>query len=174
MYSKPLRMKVIEGLDNFIKQVVAIMGPQSSGKSTLLNNLFHTNFREMDAYRGRSQQPKVYGGLVNAGNSDLPSTEMADNEYPLVFANMLYVNCSIMESGMPGCRWCHDIGREQAANKPLLKTVFQVLGAAWYLLSIDRHLFCWKSICRAENLCKATYPDCSTINVIDRKTCVET
>jgi hypothetical protein len=24
-------------------------------------------------------------------------------------------------------RWCHDIGREQAANKPLLKTVFQVL-----------------------------------------------
>lgn len=24
-------------------------------------------------------------------------------------------------------RWCHDIGRENAANKPLLKTVFQVL-----------------------------------------------
>lgn len=24
-------------------------------------------------------------------------------------------------------RWCHDIGREQAANKPLLKTVFQVI-----------------------------------------------
>ncbi|CAA2992132.1 protein ROOT HAIR DEFECTIVE 3-like isoform X2 [Olea europaea var. sylvestris] len=24
-------------------------------------------------------------------------------------------------------RWCHDIGREQAANKPLLKTVFQVM-----------------------------------------------
>lgn len=23
-------------------------------------------------------------------------------------------------------RWCHDIGREHAANKPLLKTVFQV------------------------------------------------
>lgn len=38
--------------------VVAIMGPQSSGKSTLLNHLFHTNFREMDAYRGRSQTTK--------------------------------------------------------------------------------------------------------------------
>ncbi|ONK74355.1 uncharacterized protein A4U43_C03F5380 [Asparagus officinalis] len=24
-------------------------------------------------------------------------------------------------------RWCHDIGQEQAANKPLLKTVFQVM-----------------------------------------------
>ncbi|MCH87157.1 ROOT HAIR defective 3 GTP-binding family protein, partial [Trifolium medium] len=23
--------------------------------------------------------------------------------------------------------WCHDIGREQAANKPLLRTVFQVM-----------------------------------------------
>lgn len=25
----------------------------STGKSTLLNHLFHTNFKEMDAYRGR-------------------------------------------------------------------------------------------------------------------------
>ncbi|KAL0363715.1 UNVERIFIED_CONTAM: protein ROOT HAIR defective [Sesamum calycinum] len=33
--------------------VVAIMGPQSSGKSTLLNHLFYTNFREMDAFKGR-------------------------------------------------------------------------------------------------------------------------
>ncbi|GKD50802.1 protein root hair defective 3, partial [Tanacetum coccineum] len=51
-------------LDNFIKQVglgeyglsyvvVAIMGPQSSGKSTLLNHLFKTNFREMHAEDGR-------------------------------------------------------------------------------------------------------------------------
>lgn len=29
--------------------VVAIMGPQSSGKSTLLNHLFGTKFKEMDA-----------------------------------------------------------------------------------------------------------------------------
>ena len=29
-------------------------------------------------------------------------------------------------------RWCHDIGREQAANKPLLKTVFQVM--LWVIL----------------------------------------
>lgn len=54
----------VEGLDNFMEKVklincglsyaiVAIMGPQSSGKSTLLNHLFHTNFTEMDAYKGR-------------------------------------------------------------------------------------------------------------------------
>ncbi|KAK1288477.1 hypothetical protein QJS10_CPB19g00886 [Acorus calamus] len=38
--------------------VVSIMGPQSSGKSTLLNHLFRTNFREMDAFKGRSQTTK--------------------------------------------------------------------------------------------------------------------
>ncbi|KAI3876605.1 hypothetical protein MKX03_013307, partial [Papaver bracteatum] len=51
------------GLENFMKTakvsecglsyaVVAIMGPQSSGKSTLLNYLFRTNFKEMDAFKG--------------------------------------------------------------------------------------------------------------------------
>ncbi|TQD87691.1 hypothetical protein C1H46_026752 [Malus baccata] len=34
------------------------MGPQSSGKRTLLNHLFRTKFREMDAYSGRSQTTK--------------------------------------------------------------------------------------------------------------------
>uniref|UniRef100_A0A9I9D5X6 GB1/RHD3-type G domain-containing protein n=1 Tax=Cucumis melo TaxID=3656 RepID=A0A9I9D5X6_CUCME len=34
------------------------MGPQSSGKSTLLNNMFGTNFREIDAFKGRSQTTK--------------------------------------------------------------------------------------------------------------------
>ena len=29
-------------------QVVAIMGPQSSGKSTLMNHVFGTDFQEMD------------------------------------------------------------------------------------------------------------------------------
>ncbi|CAI0392528.1 unnamed protein product [Linum tenue] len=59
----------VEGLDRFVSTtklsdcglsyaVVAIMGPQSSGKSTLMNHLFHTNFREMDAFRGRGQTTK--------------------------------------------------------------------------------------------------------------------
>ncbi|XP_042413216.1 protein ROOT HAIR DEFECTIVE 3-like [Zingiber officinale] len=59
----------VTGLEHFMKSmklakhglsyaVVSIMGPQSSGKSTLLNHLFDTNFREMDAFRGRSQTTK--------------------------------------------------------------------------------------------------------------------
>ncbi|KAF4373690.1 hypothetical protein G4B88_030033 [Cannabis sativa] len=59
----------VTGIDSFVKEVklaecglsyavVSIMGPQSSGNSTLLNNLFNTNFKEMDAFRGRSQTTK--------------------------------------------------------------------------------------------------------------------
>jgi hypothetical protein len=50
--------------------------------------------------------------------------------------------CSIVQlSNFPpsSLRWCHDIGREQAANKPLLKTVFQVTPLklkSWFLYFI--------------------------------------
>ncbi|CAK7336942.1 unnamed protein product [Dovyalis caffra] len=58
-----------EGLENFTRATnlrecglsyacVAIMGPQSSGKSTIMNHLFQTDFKEMDARRGRNQTTK--------------------------------------------------------------------------------------------------------------------
>ncbi|KAJ6977965.1 hypothetical protein NC653_029766 [Populus alba x Populus x berolinensis] len=54
----------MQGLENFTRTtnlsqrglsyaVVAITGPQSGGRSTLLNKLFQTNFRMMDAEEGR-------------------------------------------------------------------------------------------------------------------------
>ena len=45
-------------------RVVAVMGPQSSGKSTLMNHVFGTTFREMDHERGRSQTTR--GGVAGA------------------------------------------------------------------------------------------------------------
>ncbi|XP_076937885.1 protein ROOT HAIR DEFECTIVE 3-like isoform X2 [Bidens hawaiensis] len=134
-----------EGLDSFIKQVkmvecglsyavVAIMGPQSSGKSTLLNNLFHTNFKEMDAYRGRSQTTKgiwmarcvgiepctivmdLEGTDGRERGEDDTAFEKQSALFALAVSDIVLINM-----------WCHDIGREQAANKPLLKTVFQVM-----------------------------------------------
>lgn len=42
------------------------------------------------------------------------------------FECFLPLSCSNRLKYFPR-RWCHDIGREQAANKPLLKTVFQVI-----------------------------------------------
>ncbi|XP_027334316.1 protein ROOT HAIR DEFECTIVE 3 isoform X2 [Abrus precatorius] len=135
----------VSGIETFMKEVklaecglsyavVSIMGPQSSGKSTLLNNLFGTNFREMDAFKGRSQTTK---GIWMARCSGIePCTLVMDLEgtdgrergeddtafekqsalFALAVSDIVLINM-----------WCHDIGREQAANKPLLKTVFQVM-----------------------------------------------
>ncbi|RWR72594.1 protein ROOT HAIR DEFECTIVE 3-like protein [Cinnamomum micranthum f. kanehirae] len=135
----------VSGIENFIKAtklgecglsyaVVSIMGPQSSGKSTLLNHLFRTNFREMDTFKGRFQTTK---GIWMAKCVDIePCTLVMDLEgtdgrergeddtafekqsalFALAISDIVLINM-----------WCHDIGREQAANKPLLKTVFQVM-----------------------------------------------
>ncbi|KAK1267207.1 hypothetical protein QJS04_geneDACA014575 [Acorus gramineus] len=114
--------------------VVSIMGPQSSGKSTLLNHLFRTNFREMDAFKGRSQTTK--GIWIAKAVGIEPCTIVMDLEgtdgrergeddttfekqsalFALAISDIVLINM-----------WCHDIGREQAANKPLLKTVFQAM-----------------------------------------------
>ncbi|XP_068647516.1 protein ROOT HAIR DEFECTIVE 3-like isoform X2 [Aristolochia californica] len=135
----------VSGIEKFVKAVklsecglsyavVSIMGPQSSGKSTLLNHLFGTNFREMNAFKGRSQTTK---GIWMAKCANIePCTLVMDLEgtdgrergeddtafekqsalFALAVSDIVLINM-----------WCHDIGREQAANKPLLKTVFQVM-----------------------------------------------
>ncbi|XP_043807746.1 protein ROOT HAIR DEFECTIVE 3 homolog 2 isoform X3 [Manihot esculenta] len=110
------------------------------GKSTLLNHLFHTNFREMDAYRGRSQTTKgiwiarcvgiepftiamdLEGTDGRERGEDDTAFEKQSALFALAIADIVLIN--IIETIY---RWCHDIGREQAANKPLLKTVFQVM-----------------------------------------------
>ncbi|RZC51793.1 hypothetical protein C5167_020219 [Papaver somniferum] len=142
----------VEGLARFSKAVklaecglsyavVSIMGPQSSGKSTLLNHLFRTNFREMDAFRGRQVATSSFTDsnscIWMAKCADIePCTLVMDLEgtdgrergeddtafekqsalFALAVSDIVLINM-----------WCHDIGREQAANKPLLKTVFQVM-----------------------------------------------
>ncbi|KAL5577679.1 hypothetical protein UlMin_019378 [Ulmus minor] len=110
------------------------MGPQSSGKSTLLNHLFHTSFREMDAYSGRSQTTKgiwiakcvgiepctiamdLEGTDGRERGEDDTTFEKQSALFALAVSDIVLINM-----------WCHDIGREHAANKPLLKTVFQVM-----------------------------------------------
>ncbi|EFJ52341.1 hypothetical protein VOLCADRAFT_79128 [Volvox carteri f. nagariensis] len=115
-------------------QVVAIMGPQSSGKSTLLNYVFGTNFTMMDAMAGRGQttkgiwmskSPKVTETTVlvmdlegsdgRERGEDDTNFERQSALFALSVADVLLVNI-----------WCHDIGREHGSGKPLLKTIFQV------------------------------------------------
>ncbi|KAI5422647.1 protein ROOT HAIR DEFECTIVE 3 [Lathyrus oleraceus] len=133
------------GVDKFMKEVklaecglsyavVSIMGPQSSGKSTLLNNLFNTNFREMDAFKGRSQTTKGIWMARCAGIEpctlvmDLEGTDGRERgEDDTAFEKQSALFALAVSDIVLINMWCHDIGREQAANKPLLKTVFQVM-----------------------------------------------
>ncbi|KAG5223405.1 protein ROOT HAIR DEFECTIVE [Salix suchowensis] len=135
----------VDGLQDFVTAtefaqsgpsyaIVAIIGSQSSGKSTLMNQIFHTKFKEMDAYNGRSQTTK---GIWIAKCSDIdPFTIVMDFEgtdsnqrgeedaaferqstlLALEIADVVLINM-----------WCKDIGLEHAASRPLLKTVFQVI-----------------------------------------------
>ncbi|XP_016648191.1 PREDICTED: protein ROOT HAIR DEFECTIVE 3 homolog 2-like [Prunus mume] len=111
--------------------VVAIMGPQSSGKSTLMNHLFHTNFREMDAYQGRNQTTKgvwlakcvgiqpftIAMDLEGTDGSERGQDDIAFEKQSALFALAI---SDIVIINM----WCHDIGRENASNKPLLRTIW--------------------------------------------------
>eukprot|EP00879_Flechtneria_rotunda_P005764 GHRR01006065.1.p1 GENE.GHRR01006065.1~~GHRR01006065.1.p1 ORF type:complete len:797 (+),score=315.22 GHRR01006065.1:159-2549(+) len=115
-------------------QVVAIMGPQSSGKSTLMNHVFGTSFTEMDAMVGRQQttkgvwlakSPKVAehctlvmdleGSDGRERGEDDTNFERQSALFALAVSDVLLINV-----------WCHDIGREQGSGKPLMKTIFQV------------------------------------------------
>lgn len=99
-----------------------------------MNHLFRTNFREMDAYKGRSQTTRgiwiakcvgiepctiamdLEGTDGRERGEDDTSFEKQSALFALAVSDIVLINM-----------WCHDIGREHAANKPLLKTVFQVM-----------------------------------------------
>ncbi|CAN1808354.1 Cyclic nucleotide-gated ion channel 17 [Linum perenne] len=59
-----------------------------------------------------------------------------------------------------------------AYNLILYMLASHVLGAAWYLLSLERHTTCWKSICRNETSpvkCELNYLACNAFSHDDRR-----
>ncbi|KAI0565330.1 GB1/RHD3-type guanine nucleotide-binding (G) [Gracilaria domingensis] len=131
-----------DGLESFLQQkqvselgfdynVTAIMGPQSSGKSTLMNMLFGTKFPTMDSGGGRYQvtQGVWLGRDVDAGilvmdlegtdsrerGEDAATYERKSALFALALAEVLVVNV-----------WIHDVGRNNASNMPLLRTIMEL------------------------------------------------
>jgi len=110
---------------------VAIIGCQSSGKSTLLNNLFQTKFEVMSDDKGRGQTTKGIWTSLSLNNKILildcegtDSKERGDDRhkfencsslFALAMADLLIVNM-----------WTVDIGRYTASNYGVLKTVFEM------------------------------------------------
>ncbi|XP_024373981.2 protein ROOT HAIR DEFECTIVE 3 homolog 2-like [Physcomitrium patens] len=114
--------------------VVAIMGPQSSGKSTLLNHLFNTDFVEMNAAKGRRQTTqgvwlaKAVGMTPDTLVMDMEGSDGAergedDTKFERQSALYAIAVCDIVIINM----WHHDLGRENPASRPLLKAIFEVM-----------------------------------------------
>ncbi|MCQ2815804.1 MAG: 50S ribosome-binding GTPase [archaeon] len=110
---------------------LAIIGCQSSGKSTLLNHVFGTNFEVMDEDKGRGQTTKGIWIAINKETNtvlfDVEGTdakERGDNRFKfeqcsslfaLAMADVLMINM-----------WTSDIGRYTASNYGVLKVVFEM------------------------------------------------
>ncbi|XP_054784645.1 protein ROOT HAIR DEFECTIVE 3 homolog 1-like isoform X2 [Prosopis cineraria] len=88
----------------------------------------------MDAFKGRSQTTKGIWMARCAGIEpftvvmDLEGTDGRERgEDDTAFEKQSALFALAVSDIVLINMWCHDIGREQAANKPLLKTVFQVM-----------------------------------------------
>ena len=124
------RVKFVDVGINY--NTIAIIGPQSSGKSTLLNLLFDTNFEVMNSSIKRGQTTK---GVWFAGHKEkkvliidcegTDSKERAEEDrgkfehssslFSLALSDVLIINM-----------WTSDVGRYTASNYGVLKIVFEM------------------------------------------------
>ncbi|CAO1617569.1 unnamed protein product [Parajaminaea phylloscopi] len=107
----------------------AVLGSQSTGKSTLLNKLFGTSFDVMDETRRQQTTKGIWmcrGADMNVLVMDVEGTdgrergEDQDFERKSALFSMASAQCLIVNM------WEHQVGLYQGANMALLKTVFEV------------------------------------------------
>ncbi|KAL6300479.1 RHD3/Sey1 [Sparassis latifolia] len=119
------------GLQNagFDYDIVSVFGSQSTGKSTLLNRLFGTNFDVMDESRRQQTTKGIWMCKAKGMNVMVMDVEGTDGRergedqdferksalFSLASSEVLIVNL-----------WEHQVGLYQGANMGLLKTVFEV------------------------------------------------
>jgi len=110
--------------------VVSIIGGQSSGKSTLLNNLFGTSFDMMDSKTGRSQTTKgIWCACAKGGEMlvlDVEGTDGREKEDQKEFEGKSALFSLALTDVMMVNMWMHEVGRFNAANLPLIRTVLEV------------------------------------------------
>ena len=126
----------------FNYHLISVFGSQSTGKSTLLNNLFGTQFSVMSEYERRQTTKGIWLSKNKKQNLNVEgkTMQMADNIlvmdvegtdgrergedqdferksalFALTTSEVLIVNI-----------WEHQVGLYQGANMGLLKTVFEV------------------------------------------------
>ncbi|ENY62327.1 protein SEY1, putative [Entamoeba histolytica HM-1:IMSS-A] len=115
----------------FNYNMLSILGPQNSGKSTLLNYLFDTDFAVLNEKNGRQRTTRgVWLGLVGDRKDiiimDLEGSDGSIREDDLSFERKISLFslsvCSVLMVNI----WSHDVGRYGASNMSLLKNIFEL------------------------------------------------
>lgn len=123
--------------------VISVFGSQSSGKSTLLNTLFHTNFDTMDAQFKRQQTTKgiwlAHTRNVNTATKredgkqasdifvlDVEGSDGAERGEDQDFERKAALFAISVSEVLIVNMWEQQIGLYQGNNMALLKTVFEV------------------------------------------------
>eukprot|EP00755_Sulcionema_specki_P010083 Sspe_Gene.6679::Locus_2249_Transcript_1_1_Confidence_1.000_Length_2127::g.6679::m.6679 len=111
--------------------VLAVFGGQSTGKSTLLNHLFNTQFQVMDASSGRTQTTQGVWMSRAAGSDrlivlDFEGTDSRERGEDQSFERKLSLFALAMADVLLINIFQYEIGRRQAMNIPLLETVLEI------------------------------------------------
>lgn len=117
----------------FSYHVIAVFGSQSTGKSTLLNNLFGTSFGVMNERERRQTTKGIWlsknkrqGMADNILVMDVEGTDGRergeDQDFERKSALFALATSEVLIINM----WEHQVGLYQGANMGLLKTVFEV------------------------------------------------
>ncbi|KAI0755918.1 root hair defective 3 GTP-binding protein [Irpex lacteus] len=113
----------------FDYDIVAVFGSQSTGKSTLLNRLFGTNFDVMDETQRQQTTKGIWmcrGKEMNVMVMDVEGTDGRergeDQDFERKSALFSLASSEVLIVNL----WEHQVGLYQGANMGLLKTVFEV------------------------------------------------
>ncbi|KAH9987006.1 RHD3/Sey1 [Russula compacta] len=113
----------------FDYNLVAVFGSQSTGKSTLLNRLFGTNFDVMDESKRQQTTKGIWmcrGRDMNVLVMDVEGTDGRergeDQDFERKSALFSLASSEVLIVNL----WEHQVGLYQGANMGLLKTVFEV------------------------------------------------
>ncbi|MCH0629526.1 hypothetical protein JNB11_06095 [Kocuria palustris] len=146
--SKEFNPRILEYVDKVTPaavgsdyHIISVFGSQLTGKSTLLNRLFHTDFDTMDDSQGRAQTTKgiwmAYSPAITSTNAKLKNNDHIfvmdvegtdgrergeDQDFERKAALFALSTSEILIVNI----WEHQVGLYQGANMGLLKTVFQV------------------------------------------------
>lgn len=116
--------------------ILSVFGPQSSGKSTLLNRLFDTHFPTMDARSGRYQvtlgvcmakaQKTMDTDILLLDLEGTDSKERGAGDDNMAFERKISLFALAISEVLLVNMWQQDIGRYNAANLSLLRVVFEL------------------------------------------------